>query len=173
MKKLFEKLKEINWENVTYGIGWFCICVIIIFVFIILSKEMRKENKDEIITEQVSIDFKDDVLNYIYEMRIDYPYIVYAQALKESANFTSDIFKENHNLFGMKIPERRSTVVIGINRGHAVYLNWKMSIIDYALFQEAYMRNLSEDEYFAKLGKIYAQDKNYERDLRILVNSIK
>jgi hypothetical protein len=73
----------------------------------------------------------------------------------------------------MKLPERRSTVVVGINRGHAVYLNWKMSVIDYALFQEAYMRNLSEDEYFAKLGKIYAQDKNYERDLRVLVKSIK
>ena len=166
MKKLFEKIKQINWENLAYGIG-------IIFIFIFLSKEIRKENKSEIIAEQVSTDFKDDVLNYIYEMRIDHPYIVYAQAIKETGTFTSDIFKENHNIFGMKLPERRSTVVVGINRGHAVYLNWKMSVIDYALFQEAYMRNLSEDEYFAKLGKIYAQDKNYERDLRILVKSIK
>jgi len=173
MKKLFERIKQINLNNILWALGFAFLFFALILIVITLKKELTNENKTEIITEQVSIDFKDDVLNYIYEMRIDYPYIVYAQALKESANFTSDIFKENHNLFGMKIPERRSTVVIGINRGHAVYLNWKMSIIDYALFQEAYMRNLSEDEYFAKLGKIYAQDKNYERDLRILVNSIK
>jgi uncharacterized FlgJ-related protein len=166
MKKLFEKIKQINWENLAYGIG-------IIFMFIFLSKEIRKENKAEIITEEVNTDFKDDVLNYIYEMRIDHPYIVYAQAIKETGTFTSAIFLENHNLFGMKAAYGRATTCIGINRGHAVYLNWKMSIIDYALFQESYMRNLSEDEYFAKLGKIYAQDKNYERDLRILVKSIK
>ena len=138
-----------------------------------MTKEKFLDLSTEQITEEIISDFKDDVLNYIYEMRIDYPYIVYAQALKESANFTSDIFKENHNLFGMKIPERRSTVAIGVNRGHAVYLNWKMSIIDYALFQEAYMRNLSEDEYFEKLGRIYAQDKNYEKDLRNIVKSLK
>ena len=65
------------------------------------------------------------------------------KALKESARFTSNIYKENHNLFGMKVPERRSTVVIGVNRGHAVYLDWKMSVIDYALFQEAYMSGIN------------------------------
>ena len=50
----------------------------------------------------------------------------------------------------MKVPERRSTVVIGVNRGHAVYLDWKMSVIDYALFQEAYMSGLTEDEYLVR-----------------------
>ena len=169
MKKLFERIKQAKLNNILYVS--MAVCVLSVFIF--LQKEIQNENKSEIIAEQVSTDFKDDVLNYIYEMRIDHPYIVYAQAIKETGTFTSAIFLENHNLFGMKAAYGRATTCIGINRGHAVYLNWKMSIIDYALFQEAYMRNLSEDEYFAKLGKIYAQDKNYERDLRILVKSIK
>lgn len=122
------------------------------------------------VTEQ---EFSDSLLEYIYEMRIEHPYIVYAQALKESARFTSNIYKENHNLFGMKVPERRSTVVIGVNRGHAVYLDWKMSVIDYALFQEAYMSGLSEDEYLVRLGRIYASDTNYEKDLRKLLKEIR
>lgn len=122
------------------------------------------------VTEQ---EFSDSLLEYIYEMRIEHPYVVYAQALKESARFTSNIYKENHNLFGMKVPERRSTVVIGVNRGHAVYLDWKMSVIDYALFQEAYMSGLTEDEYLVRLGKIYASDTNYEKDLRKLLNAIR
>lgn len=122
------------------------------------------------VTEQ---EFSDSLLEYIYEMRIEHPSIVYAQALKESARFTSNIYKENHNLFGMKVPERRSTVVIGVNRGHAVYLDWKMSVIDYALFQEAYMSGLTEDEYLVRLGKIYASDTNYEKDLRKLLNAIR
>ncbi len=122
------------------------------------------------VTEQ---EFSDSLLEYIYEMRIEHPYVVYAQALKESARFTSNIYKENHNLFGMKVPERRSTVVIGVNRGHAVYLDWKMSVIDYALFQEAYMSGLSEDEYLVRLGRIYASDTNYEKDLRKLLNAIR
>jgi len=122
------------------------------------------------VTEQ---EFSDSLLEYIYEMRIEHPYVVYAQALKESARFTSNIYKENHNLFGMKVPERRSTVVIGVNRGHAVYLDWKMSVIDYALFQEAYMSGLSEDEYLVRLGRIYASDTNYEKDLRKLLKEIR
>lgn len=122
------------------------------------------------VTEQ---EFSDSLLEYIYEMRIEHPYVVYAQALKESARFTSNIYKENHNLFGMKVPERRSTVVIGVNRGHAVYLDWKMSVIDYALFQEAYMSGLTEDEYLVRLGRIYASDTNYEKDLRKLLKEIR
>lgn len=141
---------------------------ILLILFISCSKPQPTQPTQ--VTEQ---EFSDNLLEYIYEMRIEHPYIVYAQALKESARFTSNIYKENHNLFGMKVPERRSTVVIGVNRGHAVYLNWKMSVIDYALFQEAYMSGLSEDEYLVRLGRIYASDTNYEKDLRKLLKEIR
>lgn len=143
---------------------------LLLLPIILLSCTKPQPTQPTQVTEQ---EFSDNLLEYIYEMRIEHPYIVYAQALKESARFTSNIYKENHNLFGMKVPERRSTVVIGVNRGHAVYLNWKMSVIDYALFQEAYMRGLTEDEYLARLGRMYAQDKDYEKDLRKMLNAIR
>lgn len=116
--------------------------------------------------------FQDEVLEYIYELRIDHPQIVFAQAIKESGNFTSVIFKENHNLFGMRVPERRATTCIGINRTYAVYSNWKASIIDYALYQEAYFRNLTEEEYLMKLQRIYAEDSLYVKDLQKILHSL-
>ena len=143
---------------------------LLLLPIILLSCTKPQPTQPTQVTEQ---EFSDSLLEYIYEMRIEHPYVVYAQALKESARFTSNIYKENHNLFGMKVPERRSTVVIGVNRGHAVYLDWKMSVIDYALFQEAYMSGLSEDEYLVRLGRIYASDTNYEKDLRKLLKEIR
>lgn len=146
---------------------------LLLLPIILLSCTKPQPTKPTQVTQVTEQEFSDSLLEYIYEMRIEHPYVVYAQALKESARFTSNIYKENHNLFGMKVPERRSTVVIGVNRGHAVYLDWKMSVIDYALFQEAYMSGLSEDEYLTRLGKIYAQDKDYEKDLRKMLNAIR
>ena len=116
--------------------------------------------------------FHDEVLEYIYELRLDHPNIVFAQAIKESGNFTSIVFKENHNLFGMRVPERRATTCIGINRTYAVYSNWKASILDYALYQEAYMKNLTEEEYLKKLQRTYAEDTLYTKDLKSLMYSI-
>ena len=120
-----------------------------------------------------TLDFKDSVLNYIFELRLDHPYIVYSQAIIESGNFTSNIWKENNNMFGMKMPERRSTLAIGINKGHAVYRNWKECIIDYALFQSSYLRGLTEEEYFIKIGNSYAEDGSYEKKIREAKNQHK
>lgn len=120
----------------------------------------HKEYKTQTV-ELDTLSFQDSVLNYIYELRLEHPYIVYAKAIIESGNFSSDIFKENHNLFGMKMPESRATLAIRINRGHSVYRSWKESIIDYGLYQMAYAKGLSEDEYFKKIGNNYSEDKMY------------
>lgn len=137
----------------------------------------KSTNKEEIKIEQVTIkdtlSFKDSLLNKIFEMRLEHPYIVYSQAIIESGNFSSVIFRENNNLFGMKMPERRVTIAIGISRGHAVYSSWRDCLIDYALYQSAYMRGLSEDEYFARLNRSYAEDVDYENKLRAIKNNFK
>jgi len=144
-------------------------------IFTIIEVQNSKEEAQEVtilnLLKQPEI-FQDEVLEYIYELRIDHPQIVFAQAIKESGNFTSTVFQENHNMFGMKVPERRITTCIGINRGYAVYANWKASIIDYALYQEAYFRNLTEEEYLRKLQRIYAEDSLYIKDLQRSLYSI-
>lgn len=135
--------------------------VVLVFIAIFIGSIFLKSPKSaDIFTNK---DFVDELMEYIFEMRIENAYIVYSQAVLESGNFSSDIFKENHNLFGMKMPERRATTAIGVNRGHAVYKNWRESVIDYALMQAAYYRGLSEKEYLDKICSVYAEDSMYRK----------
>ena len=113
----------------------------------------------------------DKVLNYIFELRLEHPYIVYAQAVLESNDFTSPIYKANNNMFGMKMPERRPTLAIGINRGHAVYRNWQECLTDYAIYQSSYKRGLTEEEYLKSLNS-YASDTSYIHKIRVLKNKL-
>jgi hypothetical protein len=62
--------------------------------------------------------------------------IITAQAMHESGVFTSLVFQENNNPFGMKQPEKRDTLAIGENRGYAVYETVKDSINDLVLWFE-------------------------------------
>lgn len=156
------------------------IVLIGLIITTILLRKMYKEasnNRNNLNIEFVAIkdtiQFKDSVLNFIFELRLEHPYIVYSQAIIESGNFTSNIWKENNNMFGMKIPERRPTLAIKINKGHAVYKNWKNCLVDYALYQSAYLRGLSEDEYFTKIGRFYAEDGSYEKKIRAMKNQHK
>lgn len=96
----------------------------------------------------------------IYILKIEHPDIVFIQAQIESAHFKSNIFRENHNLFGMKVAERRKSVAIGENRGHAQYASWQQSVVDYKLMQKRYAHNKSRKQYFVYL-KHYAADPRY------------
>lgn len=60
-----------------------------------------------------------------------------AQAAHETSNFTSKIFRENNNLFGMKFPKVRKTTAIGERYGHAIYNSLKESVEDIALYHKA------------------------------------
>ena len=47
--------------------------------------------------------FSEDALITLFkECNIRYPHIVLAQAKLESGNFTSKVFRQNHNMFGMR-----------------------------------------------------------------------
>lgn len=63
-------------------------------------------------------------------------YVVAVSAF-ETANWTSDIYKKNHNLFGMKLPKIRKTTATGENLGHATYTNNAQSIIDMVFYMRA------------------------------------
>lgn len=98
------------------------------------------------------------------ELKIKYPEVALSQARLETGNFTSAIFKENHNLFGMKMAELRPTSAIGINRGHAQYSDWKESVVDYALFQSfiiSRLKTVSKDAYREHIQKYYSETSDY------------
>lgn len=102
--------------------------------------------------------------------------LITAQAGFETGNFTSVIFKENNNLFGMKLPKVRKTTAIGENRGHAVYRTIEDSVKDYWLYSRAlgflseyssvvnFIRALVQKKYFE------AKPEDYQRGVEIYYN---
>jgi flagellum-specific peptidoglycan hydrolase FlgJ len=107
---------------------------------------------------------------YILELNIRFPHIVYAQALLESGEFKSHIFKENNNFFGMKQAKQRPTTNKGTENGHAYFVNWRDCVVDYAFYQAAYLNDLrSESEYFEYLGQNYAEDTGYVEKLKKII----
>ena len=115
-----------------------------------------------------------------------FPKVVYSQAVHETANFTSTIFKENNNCFGMKRSQRGWATEE--NRGHASYASIEESVRDYASYQrmilymakeQGYIIN-SDEEYLWLLdnlpfgkGRRYAEDPNYTKSLRAHMKKLK
>lgn len=107
---------------------------------------------------------------YLIELNVKFPNVVFAQAKLESGNFRSKIFEENNNLFGMKQPSVRTTTATGEQYNHATYNSWRESVLDYALYSCKYTSNIqTEDEYIAYLGSRYAEDSNYVNKLKNIV----
>lgn len=137
----------------------------------IQTKIIEGEEVSTIITSK--LEFSPEILReYLNEINVKFPDIVYAQAMLETGGFKSSIFKENSNLFGMKCARSRPFTHQGPNRGHAYYENWKLSCIDYALYQSSYLRDLrTKDQYYQYLGKHYAEDPNYISKLKQIIST--
>ena len=122
-----------------------------------------------------TIPFSEEALiDLLRKSNIKYPYIVLAQAKIESGNYTSKVFRENNNLFGMKEPNVRTTTALGTKNSHAYYSDWVSSVYDYAMFQNNRMQGVdSESKYYAKLADGYAADSTYAAVIRKTVDSLK
>lgn len=114
----------------------------------------------------------DTLRKTLKRMNVAHVDLVIAQAILETGNFTSPIFMENNNLFGMRVPIHRPHVVIGERRGHAVYAGWRESMEDYALYQAWCRRGVSEDDYY-KLFRHYAEAKTYASKIKIIVGTLR
>lgn len=107
---------------------------------------------------------------YIKELNIAFPEIVFAQAKLESGNFKGKMFLENHNLFGMKKPSIRSTTAKGEQYGHAYYDSWKESVLDYALWSCRYLSHVkTKEQYLDYLANNYAEDTLYIKKLHSII----
>jgi uncharacterized FlgJ-related protein len=111
---------------------------------------------------------------YMKDIKIKFPHIVYAQALLESSEFHSAIFRENNNMFGMKAASSRQSTNKGEQNNHAYYDTWKDCVIDYALYQARYLADIkTEDQYFQYLQQSYAEDTGYVNKLKTIINNKK
>lgn len=110
----------------------------------------------------------------IKRMNFRFPHIVLAQSKIETGNFTSRIFVENNNLFGMKQARVRATLATGTQHNHATYNNWRESLYDYGLYYSSYLRKIkSEDKYYQYINQLYAEDPNYAVKVKSLSSKLK
>jgi uncharacterized FlgJ-related protein len=132
------------------------------------TKEQETLYEDKLILLEESLIFSEArLIEQITKLNFKHPHIVLAQAKLESANFTSQIFIENNNLFGMKKAVVRLNVAKSSNRGHAYYDTWQDSVIDYALYTATYLNSLkTEEQYYDYLTRNYAEDTMYVSKVR-------
>ena len=110
---------------------------------------------------------EEKLIQMLKDLNVKYPYIVLAQSRIETGRYSSKIFRENHNLFGMKQANRRVNTAKGTQYNHAFYETWRESVYDYAFYQSRYMNKANnEEEYFYILGQSYAEAPNYVQSLK-------
>lgn len=176
--------KERMSEKITkdrYSVGWWIVIAIVtgyLFFNVPISEDSKKLEIVEVTTVykeciENGTEFSEQRLwEYLQSLSISHPHIVFAQARLETGNFTSTIFKENNNLFGMKRAYFRPSTSIGLNRGHAKYKNWKDSVLDFALYKAYVAKDLTEKEYYALLSSSYAEDPLYTNKVKLIANQV-
>jgi uncharacterized FlgJ-related protein len=117
-----------------------------------------------------------EVYEELLRLNVKFPDIVLAQAILESGHFISKIAKQNNNLFGMRMPKVRKTTAIGQKYGYARYHNWKDSVKDYKLWQEALLKkypSMTRSQYKSYIDRIYSTGKNYISKINLIIQKNK
>ncbi len=113
--------------------------------------------------------------NEILEQNLEFPEIVFAQAILESSNFKSDICRNNYNLFGMRLPKSRKTLAVGKRKGYAVFEDYGFSIADYGIYQENILKKkrYTKTTYLAYISKKYSKDRGYSSKINKIIAKYK
>jgi hypothetical protein len=123
--------------------------------------EMSVEERITLVKENDPFS-KEKMASMLGGLNVKFPWIPMAQSMLETGHWKSDIFFENHNLFGMKEARARITTAIGTNKNHAEYNTWRESVYDYAFYQNRYLNTIkTEGEYYQYLAASYAEDPKY------------
>ena len=114
------------------------------------------------------------LIEKLKELNVKFPYIALAQARLETGNFSSKVFRENNNLFGMREAKQRITTARGTENNHAYYHSWHESVLDYAFYQCRYLSSIqTEAQYLDYLRQSYAEDPNYVNRLITIITDSK
>lgn len=117
---------------------------------------------------------EEELVNALISMNVKHPAIVVAQARLETGNYTSKVFQNNNNLFGMKYAPRRVNTQQGKQYGHAQYATWQDSVRDYAIWQSTFLRKLrTERDYLDYLDRNYAECGDYSSKLSPIIAQVK
>lgn len=146
---------------------------ITIFIVINLFKETKKiENKpiinaiDTVISEEpkfFSQTPQEGLEEALVYYKLEHKEIVLAQAILETGHFTSDVCVKYNNLFGLYNSKEKQ---------YYRFAHWSESVIAYKEWIQR--RYQSPDNYYTFLKELnYAEDKNYTKTLKEIVNKIK
>jgi uncharacterized FlgJ-related protein len=150
--------------------------------FFTLGRYVKIQVLDDYERELIIVNLKEEQNKFTEEkfvetlknLNVRFPHIVMAQSIVETGSWKSRIFKENHNLFGMKQATRRVTTAGGTENNHAYYDNWRESVYDYAFYQCRYLNSVqTEEQYFVYLSKSYAENPDYVSILRKTIETHK
>ncbi len=134
---------------------------------------VKTEDRIFIIEEGEDVFTPKKLERMLEDLNVLHPEIVIAQSKIETGNYTSNIFIENNNLFGMKEAVVRAHTAKGTQYGHAYYKNWRESVYDYALYQSSYLFGLkTRGQYLSYISKSYAQDPTYTNKIKKILKDI-
>lgn len=116
--------------------------------------------KDTIINKKTALDTTKPtdktVLSELKRQNVSHPHIVLAQAKLESGNYTSSVYKNNNNLFGLMKGDK-----------YHHFNHWKQSI---TFYKEHIQNRYKGGNYYAFLNDIgYAKDPSYTDKLKEIV----
>ena len=132
-------------------------------------EELSEEEKLIIINEYNEFS-EEKLIEKLKELNFKFPYIVLAQSKLETAHFTSKMFSENNNLFGMKQARQRINTAGGTQHGHAYYDTWMESLCDYAFYSSTYLSKIkNERDYLNYLSQFYAEYTTYVTKLKNII----
>lgn len=152
-----------DWRTIKIIIGVIVVLSISSFSagYVVKKEPITAYEKEILILnlEKQQNEFSKNKLVYeIKRLNIRFPYIVLAQSIIETGHWTSQIFKENNNLFGMRQAPGRINTAKGTQNEHALYDDWKQSVYDYAFYSCLYLKNIeTEEQYFNYLSSVYAE----------------
>lgn len=138
-----------------------------------VNKLKKQVEKTTCLDEKIDIDcFK----NNLEKHKIKFSHIVLAQAILESSNFKSQLFRSNNNCLGLRVAAQRFTFAINSHDygAYAKYESVEDCIVDYKCFQIQNALFITTDaEYFKLLSSIYAEDDNYISKLKQIIKKNK
>lgn len=181
MLYIFNK-EKLKYVKVTWKVFWIIVILtIVISTMSVLIFWGSMHDKPNVYTEKEVMlimskynEFSADKLkNEIKKRNFKFPHIIYAQAILETGNFKSIVFKENNNLFGMKQAKQRVNIAVETQLNHAYYDNWRESLEDYGYYYCSYLNKIeTEEEYFNYLSQSYAESPNYVERLKKIIDSL-
>jgi len=120
-----KKSKKYLW----WSVGLLLFLLILLIVYRVIRGRRGQANKLETLPEDERIQTAWEVINQNWTLDTPKEFIM-AQAMFETSKFTSNVFLENNNMFGMKLPKKRSTLATGENLDHATFKSLSDSVQD-------------------------------------------